>query len=136
MSGISNENKKALLVEVIGEDAVIEGVDFDFEQSTYINVFGGKTITITPADRLAAADSAFADCVVVHCTDESIKQKGRENILAAILATPSPDVPMIYGKALVMHRLAGSVSGFELFTDEKLNRLIDTIDTMAQNYDG
>lgn len=134
MSNNLAETKKALLVEVIGEDAVVEGVDFDFEQSTYLNVFGGRTITITPADRLAAADSGFSECVIVHCTDISVKQKGKENILAAILATPSEDVPMIYGKALIMRRLAGSVSGFELFDDDKLNKLIDVIDEMARNY--
>lgn len=132
----TNSDKKALLVEVIGEDAIVEGIDFDFEQGTYINVFGGKTITITPADKLAAAEKDFTESVIVHCTDEAAKQAGRENILAAILYSPSEDVPMIYGKALIMRRLAGSVSGFELFTDAELSRLIDVIDKMAQEYDG
>ena len=45
------EKNKALLIEVIGQDAVIEGIDFDFEASTYLNVFGGTTLTVTEAAR-------------------------------------------------------------------------------------
>ena len=47
------EKNKALLLEMIGEDAVIEGVDFDFEGTTFANAFGGKTITVNEACRNA-----------------------------------------------------------------------------------
>ncbi len=128
------ETKKALLIDVIGENAVIEGIEFDFEASTFKNVFGGDTITITNADRIAAKSQKFAGCAVVHCTDEGISEKSEENALAAVLVATGDALPHIYGKALVVKQIAGSASGFELFTDADLTELIDLCDVIVQEY--
>ena len=131
---MAENSKKALLLDVIGEDAVIEGVDFDFEAGTFKNVFGGDTITITNADRIAAKSQKYANCAVVHCTDKDINAKCDENALAAVLVSTGDAVPHIYGKALLVKQIAGSTSGFELFTDSELTELIDLCDVIVQEY--
>lgn len=126
--------KKALLMEVIGENAVIEGIEFDFEAGTFKNVFGGSTITITEADRLSAASEKYRKCAVIHCTDEGISEKAGENVLAAILVSTGTELPQIYGKAILVKQVAGSASGFELFTDDEITELIDLADEIIQKY--
>ena len=131
---MAESTKKALLIDVIGEDAVVEGIEFDFEAGTFKNVFGGNTITITNADRIAAKSQKFANCAVVHCTDEDINAKSDENALAAVLVATGDALPHIYGKAIVVKQIAGSTSGFELFTDDELTELIDLCDAIVQEY--
>lgn len=126
-----NEKNKALLLEVIGEDAVIEGIEFDFESGTFANVFGGRTITVNEACRIAAADGRFSNCVVVHCTDEGIDKKADENVLAAVMAGEGEKLPHIYGKALLLRQVMGSASGFERFSDSEINELIDLCDKIV-----
>lgn len=128
------EKNKALLIEVIGQDAVIEGIDFDFEASTYLNVFGGTTLTVTEAERLAANSFKFANCVVTACTDEKIVRQCDENVLASILINPDDDSKIIHGKALVFRKRAGENMGYELFTDDEVTELIDLCDKMIQDF--
>lgn len=128
------EKNKALLLEMIGEDAVIEGVDFDFEGTTFANAFGGKTITVNEACRIKAASERFGNCVVLHCTDEEITSKMSENVLAGVIAGEGEKLPKIYGKALVFRQLIGTKSGFECFTDSEINELIDLCDEIVRKF--
>ena len=125
---------KALLLEVIGQDAVIEGIEFDFESTTFTNVFGGKTITANEACRIAEASDKYANCVIVHCTDEEICMNADENVLAAILAGKDEKLPEIHGKALLFRQIAGSTSGFERFNDAEINELIDICDEIVSRF--
>ncbi|MBQ8780803.1 MAG: hypothetical protein IJZ72_03935 [Oscillospiraceae bacterium] len=126
--------KKALLMEVIGENAVIEGIEFDFEAGTFKNVFGGNTITVTEADRLSSVSEKYKGCAVIHCTEEGISEKAEENVLAAILVSTGAELPQVYGKSILVKQIAGSASGFDLFTDDEITELIDIIDEMIQKF--
>ncbi|MGN0665855.1 MAG: hypothetical protein ACI4KF_04945 [Huintestinicola sp.] len=131
---MTNTDRKALLLEVIGEDAVIEGIEFDFEQGTFTNVFGGKTITVNEACRLMDKADRFGNCVVVHCTDDEIIKNTDENVLAEIVSGKGEKLPEIHGKALLLKQVAGSVSGFELFSDNEINELIDLCDVIVREF--
>ena len=120
------EKNKALLIEVIGQDAVIEGIDFDFESTTYLNVFGGTTLTVTDAQRLAANSFKFANCVVTACTDEKIVRQCDENVLASILINPDDDSKIIHGKALVYRKRSGENTPRRLAKEDK-NQIKETI---------
>lgn len=126
--------KKALLMEVIGENAVVEGIEFDFEAGTFKNVFGGNTITITETDRISAASEKYRNCAVIHCTDDGISEKAEENVLAAILVSTGTELPHIYGKAILVRQVAGSASGFSLFSDGEITELIDLCDDIIRRY--
>ena len=131
---IENSRTMALLLEVIGEDAVIEGISFDFEATTFSNVFGGKTITVTEACRVADLSEKYANCVIVHCTDEGIDKVASENVLAEILAGRDEKLPSIYGKALMFRQIAASTSGFERFSEQEINELIDISDDIVRRF--
>lgn len=128
------EKNKALLIEVIGQDAVIEGIDFDFEASTYLNVFGGTTLNVTEAKRLAENSFKFSNCVVTSCTDEKITRLSDDNVIASILINPDDSSKIIKGKALVYRRRKGENLGYELFTDSEVTELIDLCEKMIRDF--
>ena len=129
------QNKdKALLIEVIGEDAVIEGIDFKFDTSAYFNVFGGTNFTETEAEILASNSFKFSNCVVTYCTDEKIVKQSDENVLASILINPDDSSKIINGKALVYRKNMGDKPGYELFTEDEVTELIDLCDKMVRDF--